>query len=216
MVGDAARGWAWTRALLGLPARQLHVCGEPAALPLLQQLSDHCADTLTLHTYQRLTPLVVETTPVGGVGGIRPGDCVVAFSRRWLHRLRKHISRSMGAHVTGMVYGALPPEARRSQAAQFNRPGSGVDVLVASDAIGMGLNLNIRRIVFATMSKFDGDTKRALTPSEVKQIAGRAGRFASDHPQGYVAVMEGEDVGALQAALLAPSCEITSASLLPR
>jgi superfamily II RNA helicase len=61
------------------------------------------------------------------------------------------------------------------------------DVLVASDAIGMGLNLNIRRLIFSTMEKFDGTEVRNLTISEIKQIAGRAGRFGSQFPKGEVA-----------------------------
>ena len=55
-----------------------------------------------------------------------------------------------------MVYGALPPEMRRQQARLFNESGNGYDVLVASDAVGMGLNLNIRRIVFHTLQKYEG------------------------------------------------------------
>jgi hypothetical protein len=61
------------------------------------------------------------------------------------------------------------------QAAQFNDRNSGTDVLVASDAVGMGLNLNIRRIIFSTLEKFDGTRTRSLTPVEIKQIAGTTG-----------------------------------------
>ena len=75
-----------------------------------------------------------------------------------------------------MVYGGLPPEMRRMQARLFNEPESGYDVLVASDAIGMGLNLNIRRIVFHTMLKSSAGAGQVgfveVPPSQVKQIAG--------------------------------------------
>lgn len=72
-----------------------------------------------------------------------------------------------------MVYGALPPEMRRTQARLFNDPDSGYDVLVASDAVGMGLNLNIRRIIFHTMEKTDGNFARVpISISQIKQIAG--------------------------------------------
>jgi ATP-dependent RNA helicase SUPV3L1/SUV3 len=60
------------------------------------------------------------------------------------------------------------------------------DVLIASDAIGMGLNLNIGRLIFSTLSKYDGKDMRPLTTSEIKQIAGRAGRFGSVFSQGFV------------------------------
>lgn len=69
-----------------------------------------------------------------------------------------------------MVYGALPPDARQQQAALFNAPRSGYGVLAASDAVGMGLNLAIRRVVFTSVRKFDGTQERLLTPSEVKQV----------------------------------------------
>ena len=74
-----------------------------------------------------------------------------------------------------VVYGALPPEMRRMQARLFNKPGNGYDVLVASDAIGMGLNLNIRRVIFHTLSKTMGGGQEdaiEVPPSQIKQIAG--------------------------------------------
>ena len=67
-------------------------------------------------------------------------------------------------HRCCVVYGALPPETRRQQAQLFNSAGSGYSVLVASDAVGMGLNLNIARIIFYALHKFNGESK-ALIPS---------------------------------------------------
>lgn len=83
-------------------------------------------------------------------------------------------------------YGGLPPEARQNQADLFNSPESEFEVLIASDAIGMGLNLNIKRIIFSTIHKFDGTKTRPLTKLEIKQIAGRAGRYGSAFPEGVV------------------------------
>ena len=71
-----------------------------------------------------------------------------------------------------VVYGALPPEMRRTQARLFNHADSGYDVLVASDAVGMGLNLNIRRIIFHTLSKTEGGARVPISISQIKQIAG--------------------------------------------
>jgi ATP-dependent RNA helicase SUPV3L1/SUV3 len=72
-----------------------------------------------------------------------------------------------------VVYGALPPEMRRTQARLFNDPASGYDVLVASDAVGMGLNLNIRRVIFHTLTKQEGgDARVPISVSAIKQIAG--------------------------------------------
>jgi ATP-dependent RNA helicase SUPV3L1/SUV3 len=78
-------------------------------------------------------------------------------------------------------------------------------VLVASDAIGMGLNLNISRIIFSTLQKYDGSETRDLTVSEIKQIAGRAGRFQSKFPIGEVTCLHKEDLPLLHSSLKSPS-----------
>lgn len=71
-----------------------------------------------------------------------------------------------------VVYGALPPEMRRQQAKLFNEPGNEYSIMVASDAVGMGLNLNIRRLVFHTLHKAEGLVRRPISVTEIKQIAG--------------------------------------------
>ena len=85
------------------------------------------------------------------------------------------------------LLGALPPEVRRREAERFAKGDS--DILVATDAIGMGLNLPILRVLFSTLSKFDGQGDRALNESEVHQIAGRAGRFGI-HEEGFTGVLK--------------------------
>lgn len=72
-----------------------------------------------------------------------------------------------------LIYGALPPETRRQQAKLFNETDNEYNVLVASDAVGMGLNLNIGRIIFTSLVKNIGGKKAAISTSEIKQIAGR-------------------------------------------
>ena len=93
-----------------------------------------------------------------------------------------------------VVYGSLPPATRSLQARRFNDPNSGYDILVASDAVGMGLNLNIRRIVFNSIYKSDGTKFHRLTHSMVKQISGRAGRRNSPFPIGEVTCRDPEDL----------------------
>ena len=80
------------------------------------------------------------------------GDAVVAFSRRDVLMLRDQIAAA--GHPVSVIYGALPPEVRRREAERFAEGAS--HILVATDAIGMGLNLPIRRVLFSTMTKFDG------------------------------------------------------------
>ena len=70
------------------------------------------------------------------------------------------------------MYGALPPEMRRQQARLFNEPSNDYTMMVASDAVGMGLNLNIRRIVFHTLCKLEGRQRQPVPPAQIKQIAG--------------------------------------------
>ncbi|KAL6008058.1 hypothetical protein ACLOJK_033564 [Asimina triloba] len=97
----------------------------------------------------------------------------------------------------------------------FNDEGSELDVLVASDAVGMGLNLNISRIIFSTMKKFDGDCIRYLTVPEIKQIAGRAGRYGSKYPFGEVTCLSLEDLPLLHSSLESPSPAVERAGLFP-
>jgi ATP-dependent RNA helicase SUPV3L1/SUV3 len=85
-----------------------------------------------------------------------------------------------------VIYGALPPEVRRREAERFAT--GQTEVLVATDAIGMGLNLPIRRVLFSTLTKFDGVGDRTLDESEVHQIAGRAGRYGI-HEEGFAGVL---------------------------
>jgi ATP-dependent RNA helicase SUPV3L1/SUV3 len=172
MLSHPERGWAWSRVVLGLPARQLHVCGSADALPLIRSLVEACGDELVEHHYERLTPLSVTDSLNGDLSRVRRGDCVVAFSRREIFQLKQKVEEATGLRC-GVVYGSLPPETRREQAKRFNDPAEAEEVLVASDAIGMGLNLNIQRVVFASLAKYDGEQVRPLEPTEVKQIAGR-------------------------------------------
>ena len=73
-----------------------------------------------------------------------------------------------------VIYGGLPPETRRQQARLFNETGNGYDILVASDAVGLGLNLNIRRVIFHTLHKNDRTDVVPISVSQIKQIAGMA------------------------------------------
>ena len=203
MLGHTERGGAWSRALLGTQAAEVHVCGSVDAVPLVRRLAQLCGDEVVEHRYERLAPLRIEESSLGGdVSQIRRGDCVVAFSRRQLYALKAEIEAST-AQSCCIVYGSLPPETRKAQAELFNADddgGGGYEgegghgVLVASDAVGMGLNLHIGRVVFASVEKFDGEATRPLTPAEAQQIAGRAGRYQSRYgDEGRVACLHGSE-----------------------
>jgi ATP-dependent RNA helicase SUPV3L1/SUV3 len=104
---------------------------------------------------------------------LRPRSAVVAFSLRDLYAIAGRLRRLRGG--TAIVLGALSPRARNAQVALFQA--GEVDTLVATDAIGMGLNLDVEHVAFAALRKFDGQKSRELEAAEVAQIAGRAGRF---------------------------------------
>jgi ATP-dependent RNA helicase SUPV3L1/SUV3 len=179
MMADPERGWAWTHALLGVRATEVHLCGELRTVNLIEDLCKLMGDKLVIHRYERLGPLKVELSSLrGDLTKLRKGDAVILFSRVEIHAMKKKIERVTGKRCA-VVYGSLPPETRAQQAALFNDPDNDYDFLAASDAIGMGLNLSIRRVIFERSSKHDGISHRRINTSEIKQIAGRAGRFKS-------------------------------------
>lgn len=141
MIADPDRGWAWTRAFMGTRVQELHVCGETRAVPLIKELVTLTGDDLKIHRYERLNPLKAESTSLGNdFKKLRKGDCVVSFSRLGIHALKNQIEKVTGKRAA-IIYGGLPAEIRTQQANLFNDPYNDYDFLVASDAIGMGLNL---------------------------------------------------------------------------
>jgi ATP-dependent RNA helicase SUPV3L1/SUV3 len=172
MLTDPQRGWAWTPALLGVPAQKVYACGAPHAHDALHQLAGICYETCTVQEFSRLVPLEVAKMGVT-LDQVQAGDAVIAFSRREVLQFARILKgRGLGVSV---IYGALSPEVRRSQAQAFIE--GRTQVVVATDAIGMGVNLPIKRIVFSALSKYDGESNRGLTSLEIRQIAGRAGRY---------------------------------------
>lgn len=114
---------------------------------------------------------------------IPPRSAIVAFSAEQVYAIAEMLRRFRGG--AAVVMGALSPETRNRQVALYQ---SGeVDYLVATDAIGMGLNLDVQHVAFAGLSKFDGVRQRRLFPAEMAQIAGRAGRHQTDGSFGTLA-----------------------------
>lgn len=145
---------------------------------------------------------------------VRPGDCVVAFSRNDIFAIKREIETTTN-YKCCVIYGKLPPQTRADQARLFNDPDSGYDILVASDAIGMGLNLNIRRIIFNSIFKFNGEEVIRLSHSDVKQISGRAGRRNSPYPNGEVSCRDPRDLQYIRRCMLTEIEPIEKAGLLP-
>lgn len=179
MIADPTRGNAWTSAVLGVQAKEVHVCGEERTASLIQSIAASIGDKCVIHRYERLSPLKTMNNAIDGdYKKLQKGDCIVAFSRLNLHTLKRMVEKHTGKRCA-IIYGALPPEVRVQQAALFNDPDNDYDYIVASDAIGMGLNLEIRRVILESVFKYDGHQNRMLTFPEIKQIGGRAGRYRS-------------------------------------
>uniref|UniRef100_A0A6B2L2G2 RNA helicase n=1 Tax=Arcella intermedia TaxID=1963864 RepID=A0A6B2L2G2_9EUKA len=200
LISDEKRGWAWTKALLGLPAKEIHLTGDTSRIELIKHLCSLTGDELEVREYQRLSPLAAESNSVKSLRSIKEGDAVIVFSRRQVYEVKREIEKVRKMKCC-IVYGSLPPEARSEQAKLFNDQNSEFKILVGTDCIGLGLNLNIRRIVFASCQKFDGNVTRKLTPSEIRQIAGRAGRFKSIYPEGYVSSFDKNDLYLIKSAM---------------
>lgn len=172
MLKDTSRGWAWTAALTGVAAKQVFAVGSKEALEMTVQLFKYLKEDYSIIELERKTPLILLKDPVT-VYDVKKHDIVVAFTRKDVLNIAAQL-RKRGLNVSA-IYGSLSPEVRRKQSELF-LDGTH-DVVVATDAIGMGLNLPAARVIFSTTTKFDGKEKRKLLPTEVKQIAGRAGRF---------------------------------------
>lgn len=177
MLGDTDRGWAWTQAILGAQADEVCVIGAPESRPAIEKLLRLTQEPWDVVTLERLAPLQQLSAPVMRFQDLQPGTAIVAFSRSAVLGLKEALEQRVGAKVA-VLYGALPPEVRRQQAELF--ASGNAPFLVATDAIGMGLNLPIRTLLFAQDHKYINRRKYPLTPMEVRQIAGRAGRYGKN------------------------------------
>ncbi len=180
MIADSQRGYAWTRAILGVLAPEVHLCAAPEAKNLLLRLIESCGDSYEVVEHQRTTPLICMSHPVD-YQRVQPGDALITFSKIGVLSVAEDLRQS--GKEPAIIYGALPYSTRRKQMEGFLN--GEMEYIVSTDAIGMGLNLPIRRIIFLDTEKFDGVERRPLKPEEIRQIAGRAGRFGM-YPKGYV------------------------------
>ncbi len=189
MIADEDRGHSWTRAILGVKAKEINVCISPAAEQVISHLIELCHDTFEVRRYERKTPLLCEEEPFVFPDDVREGDALIAFSKRAVLDIAGRLERN--DIKASVIYGSLPPEIRRRQIHLFTERQT--KVVVSTDAIGMGLNLPVQRIVFMQTDKYDGKSRRNLEIPEVRQIAGRAGRFGI-HDAGFVTAMEEENL----------------------
>lgn len=193
MIADRQRGYAWTRAILGVLAPEIHLCAAPEAKQLLLRLIESCGDSYEIEIHRRRTPLLCMSQPLD-YERVQPGDALITFSKVGVLSVAEDL-RAAGKEPA-IIYGALPYATRRKQMEGFLE--GRMEYVVSTDAIGMGLNLPIRRVIFMETEKFDGVERRELKPEEIQQIAGRAGRYGM-YDKGWVGATQ--NLGAIRAGL---------------
>ena len=183
MLTDEFRGGRWTAAVMGIVADTIHVCAAPEAEEILKKMIKACGDEYEVEYHKRLSALECDVDYCEFPDTVQKGDALIVFSRRSVHAIAAALQKQ--GYKCSVIYGALPYDVRHEEARKFMEKET--DVLVATDAIGMGLNLPIRRVVLMEISKFDGRERRSLLPAEIRQIVGRAGR-AGVFDKGYYTI----------------------------
>lgn len=198
MIADKERGWAWTQAIVGVNAKLVILVGSPDSEAVLREIASRLGEPFSVQRTERLSPLAVAEHPLDPDQKAEPGTAFISFSRRDVLSWKQTI----GTTQCAVIYGALSPEVRREEARRFN---SGeTPVLCATDAIGMGLNLPVKTIVFTTLTKWDGEKEVTLSDSMIRQIAGRAGRYGL-HETGIVTALNRRDLAHIRAAMASES-----------
>jgi hypothetical protein len=209
LLADPDRGWAWTRAMMEALAPNIHIIGPQTAKGLIQQLAGAAAVPVTVIEHERLAPIQVaeHNWPLAE---LPPRTILVAFSRQMVLQLKMELER-MKRRVS-VVYGSLPPEVRRRQADRFAN--GDTEICIATDAVGMGLNLPADYVCFYEIEKFDGKQVRYLTPGEIQQIGGRAGRFGLSQA-GEIGAVNKQDLKMVKQLYYTPPVSLTHARVAP-
>ena len=201
LAADRERGHIFTDRLLRARGREeTMLLGSEALRPMLRALAPD-AEIITRPRFSTLT--YAGTTKLSR---LPKRSVVVAFSAEEVYAVAEMLRRLRGG--AAVVMGALSPRTRNAQVAMFQA--GEVDYLVATDAIGMGLNMDVAHVAFASLRKFDGRKVRRLGISEMAQIAGRAGRHQRDGTfgtlsfEGGSAQFEDDEVHAIEEHRMPP------------
>ncbi|MFN5269036.1 MAG: helicase-related protein [Hyphomonadaceae bacterium] len=178
LCADPDRGHIFTDRLLRARGQaETMFLGSDTMRPMIRAM----IPGIEIERRERLSTL--SYTGVKKITKLARRSAIVAFSQEEVYAIAELIRRHKGG--AAVVMGALSPRTRNAQVALYQ---SGeVDFLVATDAIGMGLNMDVDHVAFASLSKFDGRRHRPLRADEIAQIAGRAGRFRTDGTFGETA-----------------------------
>ena len=178
LAADPERGHVFTDRLLNARGEEESMfLGSETIRPIIKRLVPR-AEFITRPRFSKLTHAGTRK-----LSRLPPRSAIVAFTANDVYAIAELVRRHRGG--AAVVLGALSPRGRNAQVALFED--GDVDYMVATDAIGMGLNLNVDHVAFAALSKFDGWSHRALQPAELGQIAGRAGRYLQEGSFGCTA-----------------------------
>ncbi|MDZ4771444.1 MAG: helicase-related protein [Chloroflexota bacterium] len=209
MLADPDRGAAWTRALLEAQAPEVHVLGAPIVRPLIERLTHAVSLPLTVREHTRLTPIRVAEQP-WTLRELPARTILIAFSRKMVLGLKMELEKY--GRTVAVVYGNLPPEVRRRQSDRF--AAEACEICVATDAVGMGLNLPADNVCFFDIEKYDGKQMRLLHVHEVQQIGGRAGRYGLSQ-EGIVGALNWDNLKKLKMLYEAQAQPLTRAHVAP-
>ena len=188
LISDPHRGGSWTKAIFMVDAAEVHICMSPDAEDVICRILKGFKADYEIRRHERLAPLEF-AGQIKDLKEVQDGDALIVFSRRAVLATAAELE-NLGKKAS-VIYGALPPASRREEVRKF--AGGENTVVVSTDAIGMGISLPIRRVIFRELTKFDGEDDRTLYGSEIRQIAGRAGRFGI-YDKGEVLTMAAPEI----------------------
>jgi len=184
-LNDSQRGQSWTRAMYGAFADNIICLGSQNAETVIRKILNKTNENLEVTHLNRKT-ILTPTEPIYDITDIKKGDAIIAFSRTRIYEIKAMIEKETNLKI-GVIYGMMPPEIRIKTATRFNE--GKIDIIISTDAIGIGLNLEIQRIVFTDLEKYSGRTIEPITKDLFKQISGRAGRYKK-YDEGFVTICD--------------------------
>jgi ATP-dependent RNA helicase SUPV3L1/SUV3 len=191
LINDPDRGHAWLEAIVGVNAKEVILVGAPDIKDVIVQVAKYLNEPIDIKTFERKTKIQFDKNlyrnSMETIGKLPPHSAVIAFSKKDVLALKSRFEK-LGNNVS-VIYGALPPQVRRIETERFVK--GETDVVIATDAIGMGLNLPIENIFFHKIEKFNGREIVPLEAALVKQIVGRAGRYKK-FDIGYVSALSNQ------------------------
>lgn len=188
MLSDKERGRSWLKAICEVNANKVFLIVNEESLNLIEKILTDLNRNYEIRQHARLVPLEISPS-TQSLKKIPPRSILITFSRIDVLIYKKLLETKN--NKVSVLYGNLPPEVKKEQIQRFISGKS--DIMISTDVIGMGLNLPCDNVIFLKTEKYDGDDDRQLYPFELKQIAGRAGRYLQSN-QGTVSAIKHTDL----------------------